>query len=121
VQKKGERMIVRRAVFLAVIAAVAGPACYESHADRVDASPTPPDADAAPEARADDGGPTDDATAPDDAVVPDDGGTICPGDDILDAAELLRRRLEFDGSVVRVRGTVADTGPGGTKKVPRRT
>jgi hypothetical protein len=112
VKKKGERMIVRRAVFLAALAAVAGPACYESHADRVDASPTPPDADAAPEARADDGGPTDDATARDDAVVPDDGGTICPGDDILDAAELLRRRLEFDGSVVRVRGTVADTGPG---------
>lgn len=57
----------------------------------------------------------------DDAAADDGGAEVvgpCPGDDILDAAELLRRRHEFDGRLVYVRGTVQESGPRECAPVP---
>ena len=90
-----------------------GSGCYLSHADYEDAS------DGGTEARTET---TDDAAlredaAPDDASRDDGDAEVvgpCPGDDILDAAELLARRHEFDGRVVYVRGTVWEGAAGCT-------
>jgi hypothetical protein len=102
-------MTPRPPPLLAVFAIALGSGCYLSHAGYEDAS------DGGREARDDAVEARDDAGAPDDAAG-DDGGTEvvapCPGDPILDAAELLVRRHEFDGRVVYVRGTVAEAGPG---------
>lgn len=100
-------MASRSLPLFAVLIAL-GSGCYLSHADHEDAS------DHGTDARADDAGPTDDTGAHDDAVSDDGGAEVvgpCPGDDILDAAELLVRRHEFDGRMVYVRGTVAEAGP----------
>jgi hypothetical protein len=79
--------------------------CYLSHAGTEDAS-----VDRADAARDGDAG-AEAGLEADEAAPPDDGATVCPGDDVIGASELIARRAEFDGRVVRVRGVVAEYGP----------
>ncbi|MBN1772212.1 MAG: hypothetical protein JXB32_13170, partial [Deltaproteobacteria bacterium] len=98
-----------RPIPVLVVLIALGSGCYLSHAGSEDAS---------------DGGRSeaaDDAVVRDDAAADDGGAEVvgpCPGDDILDAAELLRRRHEFDGRLVYVRGTVQESGPRECAPVP---